>query len=104
MRAFLQNCPQDYNDDIELNIDQLARKSMNQQVKTVASSRECVDGHAKLRTQEPSQPRGQPPATSPTRVSRVTWGPSQVVQIPQRIPPKDPTRMSEGSHKESTKD
>ena len=83
---------------------------MNQQVKTVASLRECVDGHAKLRTkqrsqepsqprgqppatslrikqraQEPSQPRGQPPAMSPTRVSRVTWGPSQVVRIPQRI-------------------
>jgi hypothetical protein len=68
MRAFLQNCLRDYDDDIELNIDQLARKSMNQQVKTVASSRECVDGHAKLRikqqAQEPSQPRGQPPATS----------------------------------------
>ncbi len=45
MRAFLQNCPRDYDDDIEFNIDQLARKSMNQQVKNVASSRECVDGH-----------------------------------------------------------
>jgi hypothetical protein len=88
MRAFLQNCPWDYDDDIELNIDQLARKLMNQQVKTVALSRECVDGHAKLRakqrTQEPSQPRGQPRATSPTCVSRVTWGPSQVVLIPDR--------------------
>jgi hypothetical protein len=73
MRAILQNCPRDYNDDIELNIDQLAWKSMNQQVKTVASLQECVDGHAKLRaklrTQQPSQPRGQPPATSPTCVS-----------------------------------
>jgi hypothetical protein len=64
MRAFLQNCPRDYDDDIELNTDQLARKSMNQQVKTVASLRKCVDGHAKLRakqrTQQPSQPRGHP--------------------------------------------
>ncbi len=132
MQAFLQNCPWDYDDDIELNIDQLAWKSMNQQVKTVASSRECVDGHAKLRTkqqsqepsqprgqppalrtkqqaqepiqpcgqppalrtkqrsQEPSRPRGQPPAKSPTRVSQVTWVPSQVIRIPQRIPPRIP--------------
>ena len=42
MRAFLQNCPRDYDDDVELQTDQLARRSMNQQVKTVASSRECV--------------------------------------------------------------
>jgi hypothetical protein len=28
---------------------------MNQQVKTVASSRECVDGHAKLRTKQRAQ-------------------------------------------------
>ncbi len=86
--------------------------------RTIRCKEVSVDGHAKMRTQEPSQPRGhaklriqepsQPPATSPTRVSRVTWGPSQVVQIPQRIPqkipPKDPTRMSKGSHKESTND
>ncbi len=62
-----------------------------------------VDGHAKLRTQEPSQPWGQPPATSPTSVSRVTWGPSQVIQIPQRIPQRIPPGCK-GSHKESTKD
>ncbi len=62
MQAFLQNCQRDYDDDIKLNIDQLARKLMNQKVKTVASSLECVDGHAKprakQRTQKPSQPRG----------------------------------------------
>jgi hypothetical protein len=52
IRAFLQNCPRDYDDDIELNTDQLARKSMNQQVKTVVSSRECVDEHAKLRSKQ----------------------------------------------------
>ena len=123
----------DYDDDIELNIDQLARKLMNQQVKTVASSRECVDGHAKLRakqrTEQPSQPWGHPRARakqnfrkspkiaklegqvgggnkypetkgtknyaqSPTCVSRVTWGPSQLVLIPD---------WSEGSHKGSHK-
>jgi hypothetical protein len=55
MRAFLQNCPRDYDDDIELNIDQLAQKSMNQQVKTVASLQECVDGHAKLRAKQRTQ-------------------------------------------------
>ncbi len=42
MRAFLQNCPRDYDDDVELQTDELARRLMNQQVKTVASSRECV--------------------------------------------------------------
>ncbi len=52
MQAFLQNCPRDYDDDIELNTDKLAWKSMNQQVKTVASSWECVDGHAKLRAKQ----------------------------------------------------
>jgi hypothetical protein len=67
-----------------------------------------VDDHAKLRAkqraQELSQPQGQPPATSPTCVSLVTWGPSQVVRIPQRIPPGSHQGMSKGSHKESTKD
>ena len=42
MRAFLHNCPRDYDDNIELQTDQLAWRSMNQQAKTVASSRECV--------------------------------------------------------------
>jgi hypothetical protein len=42
MRAFLQNCPRDYDDDVELQTDQLAWKLMNQQAKTVASSWECV--------------------------------------------------------------
>jgi hypothetical protein len=43
MQAFLHNCPRDYDDDIELQTDQLARRSMNQQAKTVASSWECVE-------------------------------------------------------------
>ncbi len=43
MLAFLQNCPRDYDDDIELQTDQLARRSMNQQAKTIASLRECVE-------------------------------------------------------------
>ena len=42
MRAFLQNCSRSYDDDIELQTDELARKLMKPQVKTVASSRECV--------------------------------------------------------------
>ncbi len=49
MRAFLQNCPRDYDDDVEF---QLLMKPQN-----VASSRECVDEHAKLKTKQPSQPR-----------------------------------------------
>jgi hypothetical protein len=47
MRAFLQNCSRSYDDDIELQTDKLARKSMKPQVKTVASSRECVGERAK---------------------------------------------------------
>jgi hypothetical protein len=47
MRAFLQNCSRSYDDDIELQTDELARKSLKPQVKTVASSRECVGEHTK---------------------------------------------------------
>jgi hypothetical protein len=147
MQAFLQNCPRDYDDDIELQNDPLARQTMNHQVKTNVSSRECVgehskvetaknvsvhfsklpqqqpqipaksvvDGQAKLRakqqTKQPSQPRGHPQATSPTCVSRVTWGPSQVVLIPDGSKGSHKGSykgshqgMSKGSHKESTKD
>jgi hypothetical protein len=42
MHAFLLNCSRNYDDNIELQTDKLARKLMKQQVKTVASSRECV--------------------------------------------------------------
>jgi len=42
MQAFLQNCPRDYDDNIELQTDQLARRSMNQHAKTVAPLRERV--------------------------------------------------------------
>ncbi len=42
MRAFLQNCSRSYDDDIELQTDKLAQKSLKPQVKTVASSWECV--------------------------------------------------------------
>ena len=65
MRAFLQNCPRDYDDDAELKI------SMKPQ--DVASSRECVDGHAKLKPILKTKLSSQPRATSPTCVSRVTW-------------------------------
>ncbi len=36
MQAFLQNCTRDYDNDIELQTDQLARKSMNHQDRTIA--------------------------------------------------------------------
>jgi hypothetical protein len=42
MRAFLQNCPRDYDDDVEF---RLLMKPQD-----VASSWECVDEHAKLKT------------------------------------------------------
>ncbi len=65
MRVFLQNCSRDYDDDVELRTDELAWRSMNQQVKTVASPRECVGELANL-TQEIIRKRRQ----SPTCVSR----------------------------------
>ncbi len=42
MRAFLQDCPRVYNDDVEF---QLSMKPQD-----VASLWECVDEHAKLKT------------------------------------------------------
>jgi hypothetical protein len=48
MRAFLQNCPRDFDNNVELQTDQLARKLMNQQAKTVASSRKCVGEQTNL--------------------------------------------------------
>ena len=41
MRTFFQNCPRDYDDNIELWTDELARKLMSQQARAVASSWEC---------------------------------------------------------------
>ncbi len=42
MRVFLQNCSRSYDDNIELQTDKVAQKLLKPQVKTVASSRECV--------------------------------------------------------------
>jgi hypothetical protein len=50
MRAFLQNCPRDYDNDIDLQNDPLARQMMNHQVKINVSSRECVGEHSKVET------------------------------------------------------
>ena len=60
IQAFLQNCPQDYDDNIELQTDQLAWRLMNQQIKTVASSRECVGELTNL-AREKVRRRGQSP-------------------------------------------
>ncbi len=49
-QVFLQNCPRDYDDDIELQNDPLARQTMNHQVKTKVSLRECVGEHSKVET------------------------------------------------------
>jgi len=68
MRAFLQNCPRDYDNDAE---HKLSIKPQD-----VASSHECVDEHTKLKTQLKTKHSSQPQATSPTCVSRVTWGPT----------------------------
>jgi hypothetical protein len=50
MQAFLQNCPRDYDDDIELQNDPLAQQTMNHQVKTNVSSWECLGEHSKVKT------------------------------------------------------
>ena len=94
MRAFLQNCPRDYDDDAE--------HKLSMKPQDVASSRECVDEHAKLKTQlktkQSSQPRVGAGKAIP-RESRVTWGPTQVTWIPDEsyvrgIPrPRDPTSI-----------
>jgi hypothetical protein len=42
MGTFLQNCPRDYDDSIELQTNKLAQKLMNQKVQTVGSLQECV--------------------------------------------------------------
>jgi hypothetical protein len=55
MRAFLQNCPRDYDDDIELQNDPLARQTMNHQVTTNVSSRECVGEHSHSKARHFSQ-------------------------------------------------
>ena len=60
MHAFLQNCPRDYGDAVELKL------SMKPQ--DVTSLRECVDEQAQMKTKQTSQPQ----ATSLTYVSQVT--------------------------------
>jgi hypothetical protein len=50
MRAFLKNCPRDYNNDIELQNNPLARQTMNHQVTTNVSLPECVGEHSKVET------------------------------------------------------
>jgi len=57
MRAFLQIYPRDYDDDTEF---QLSMKPQD-----VASLRECVDEHAKLKTKLKTKPSSQPRAQAP---------------------------------------
>ncbi len=50
MQAILQNCPRDYDDDIELQNNPLARQTMNHQVTTNVWLWECVGEHSKVKT------------------------------------------------------
>ncbi len=59
MHAFLQNCPRNYDDDIELQTDKLAWKSMKQQAKTVASLQECVGEKRACKTRACAVSHGQ---------------------------------------------
>ncbi len=64
MCAFLQNCPRDYDDDIEQQSDE----SMNHQALADASLRECVSAQAKPQ----SNPKRKPSRShSPNCVSRI---------------------------------
>jgi hypothetical protein len=69
MRAFLQNCLRDYDDDLEQDKDEQgrARQSMNHQVKTNASLQECVEEQRKTQHLLASRPR----AHSPTSVAKL---------------------------------
>jgi hypothetical protein len=55
MHAFLQNCSRSYDDNIELQTDKLGRKLLKPQVKTVASSRECVGERMKSTREKKGQ-------------------------------------------------
>jgi hypothetical protein len=55
MRAFLQNCPRGYDDDIELQNDPLAQQTMNHQVTTNVSLQECVGEHSHSKARHVSQ-------------------------------------------------
>ena len=79
MRSFLQNCPRDYDDDDELQTDQLARRLMNQQVKTVASSRECVGEQTNLQINPPRSRSCSPTCVSELQVnSKKHMGPKGI--------------------------
>jgi hypothetical protein len=60
----------------------------------------CVDEHATLKTKLKTKKSSQPRATSPTCLSRVTWGPAQVSWIPDESHKRShKDNRSEGSHK-----
>jgi hypothetical protein len=64
MRAFLQNCPRDYDDDTE----RQSVLSMSHQATADASSRECVSAQAKPRSNPTTKPSR---SSSPNCVSRI---------------------------------
>jgi hypothetical protein len=73
MRVFLQNCPQDYNDDNKI------KHVMNPQ--DVASLRECVDEHTKsLLKSQPVIPTCVSHITNnlPGGKPKVTWGRNKI--------------------------
>jgi hypothetical protein len=78
MRSFLQNCPRDYDDDVELQTDQLARRLVNQQVKTVALLRECVGEQTNLQINPPRSRSRSPTCVSELQVnSKKHMGPKK---------------------------
>jgi hypothetical protein len=64
MRAFLQNCPRDYDEDTERRV-----LSMSHQARADAPSRECVSARAKPRSSPTTKPTRNP---SPNCVSLIS--------------------------------
>ncbi len=82
MRAFLQNCPRDYDNDIKLKNDALARQRMNHQVKTNVSLQECVREHSKVRhvSQSPIETAQNVPVHFGSKVRHVSQSPVETAK------------------------
>jgi hypothetical protein len=79
---------------------QTSRNSTASCYRTHSNMYQRVDEHAKLKTKLKTKQSSQPQSTSPTCVSRVTWGPTQVSWIPD----ESHKGSYKGSHKESHED
>ncbi len=83
MQAFSQNCPRDYDDDIELQNDPLARQMMNHQVTTNVSLWECVGEHSHSKARHVNQSPVETAQNVPVHfVSKVRHAGETVQNVP----------------------